>query len=308
LPKRVLVSNLMMLKEKERFKDILKSHDIESIFTEIDQHLTKDQCLNFAGKIDGWLAGDDPGDEFVLSKMSPRLKIISKWGTGLDSFDLEAAKKLGIKITNTPHAFDEAVGEIAVGYILALTREIITTHIAVTSGDWPKRQQKSLSQLKIGLIGFGAIGQGIALRLSGFKTTVIYYDPVKSDNESFGAYPVSFNELNRTSDVILLCCNLNSTNQHLIDSSFLKNIKKGSYIVNLSRGGLIDQAALEKSLIEGNLAGAALDVFQIEPLPLNSKLRELNVIFGSHNANNTQKAVEFVHKNTLDNLFDNLES
>ena len=302
--KKVLVSNLMMLKEKARFENVLRLRGIEPIFPEVDQHLTREQCLYFAGKIDGWLAGDDPVDEYILRKMFPRLKIISKWGTGIDSFDITAANKIGIKITNTPQAFDEAVGEIAVGYVLALTREIVLTHLAVCSGEWPKKQHKSLSQLKIGLLGFGAIGKGIAKRLSCFTANVSYYDPIQVPDRDLTATPVSLSELNVNSDVVILCCSMTETNRNLINDTFLQKMKKGSFVVNVSRGGLIDEIALAKHLQEGHIAGAALDVYRMEPVPSDSELRKLNVILGSHNANNTEKAVEFVHQNTLKNLFD----
>ena len=296
----------MMLKEKERFTDALKSNGIEPIFLDTSQQMSKQQCLSYAGKIDGWLAGDDPADEYVLKKMRPRLKIISKWGTGLDTFDLVAANRLGIKITNTPAAFGEAVGEIAVGYILGLTRDILRTHSDVKAGFWPKRQHKSMSQLKVGIIGFGAIGQGVAKRLVSFGSTIFYYDLIEINSGIESVQQVGLSELNKSSDVIVLCCNMNETNKGLLDTNFFKNMKPGSFIVNVSRGGLIDQGALIKTLQDGHLAGAALDVFEMEPLPQDSDLMELNVILGSHNANNTEKAVEYVHLNTLENLYKNL--
>lgn len=296
----------MMLKEKERFRDALTANNIEPIFLDTSQQMSKVQCLSFAGKIDGWLAGDDPVDEDVLIRMSPRLKIISKWGTGLDSFDLVAAKRLGVKVTNTAGAFDEAVGELSVGYILSLTREIVTTHTEVKTGHWPKRQHKSMSQLRVGIIGFGAIGQGVAKRLINFGSEIVYHDLIKINSVIGNVRQVSLDELNKTSDVIVLCCNMNANNKGLLNTTFFKNMKPNSYVVNVSRGGLIDQIALVEALQNGKLAGAALDVFHTEPLPQNSELLNLNVILGSHNANNTEKAVEYVHQNTLQNLYKNL--
>ena len=306
LPKKVLVSNLMMLKERTRFESLLLTNNIQPIFPEVSQSMTKEQCLSYAGHIDGWLAGDDPIDRNILEAHKGRLKIISKWGTGLDSIDLDSAKVFGIKVRNTTGAFDEAVGELAVGYVISLVREIVITHDLVKRGAWPKNQHISLGSRHVGIIGYGAIGQGVAKRLAGLCTNLYYYDPSK---QPITHNIASFSELawiNKHCDVIIICCQLTKETYHLIDLKFLKRMKFGSYVVNVSRGSLVKEEDLLIALRSGQIAGAALDVFETEPIGESNELKRFNVILGSHNGNNTQQAVEFVHNNTLKNLFDNL--
>ena len=304
--KKVLISNLMMLNERQRFERILLESNIDPVFPEVFQCMTYEQCHFYAGKIDGWLAGDDPIDQKVLEAHKPRLKIISKWGTGLDSIDLEAAEIMGIKVTNTAGAFDEAVGEIAVGYIISLVREIIATHNSVLGGAWPKNQHISLGARRIGIIGYGAIGSGIASRLRGLCPNVYFYDVNKQNDPSNFANFTELSWLRDNCDIIVLSCQLNSNTHHLIDTKFLRKMQPGSFLVNVSRGPIIDQEALIANLQAGHISGAALDVFEIEPLEKENELKNLNVILGSHNANNTQQAVEAVHDNTLKNLLENL--
>lgn len=306
LRKRVLVSNLMMLKERDRFEKLLCDNQIEPIFPNVSQCMTVEQCHSYAGEIDGWLAGDDPINRSVLEAHRGRLKIISKWGTGLDSIDLNSAQELGIKVTNTMGAFGEAVGELAVGYIISLVREIVITHTLVQSGNWPKNQHLSLGSSCVGIIGYGAIGQGVAKRLSGLCPNIYYYDPATSSNTVDIAEYKDLTWLNENCDVIVLCCQLTKDTHHLIDREFLDKMKLGSYIVNVSRGPIIEESALIEALRSGQINGAALDVFEIEPLIKNSELKQLNVILGSHNGNNTKQAVEFVHDNTIKNLIENL--
>ena len=305
-PKKVLISNLMMLKERQRFESILLECNIDPIFPEVFQHMTDEQCHFYAGKIDGWLAGDDPIDQKVLEAHKSRLKIISKWGTGLDSIDLGAAENMGIKVTNTAGAFDEAVGEIAVGYIISLVREIVATHNSVLCGAWPKNQHISLGARRIGIIGYGAIGCGIASRLRGLCPNVYFYDVNKQKDPSDFAKFTELSWLRDNCDIIVLSCQLNPNTYHLIDSKFLLKMQPGSFLVNVSRGPIVDQEALIANLQTGHISGAALDVFEIEPLEQENELKNLNVILGSHNANNTHQAVELVHHNTLKNLLENL--
>lgn len=306
MTKNVLVSNLMMLNERERFEGILLENGVKPIFPNVSQFLKKEECMSYAGQIDGWLAGDDVIDFDVLQAMLPRLKIISKWGTGLDSIDLQSAQNLDVKVTNTTGAFGEAVGELAVGYILSLTRQIHMTHSEVANGSWPKCRHKSLSQQSVGIVGYGAIGQGVAERLSPFGCKLFFVDPNVSACPKGFANPCALPEMRFHCDIIVLCCNLTDENHHMVGEAFLQNLEKVKYIINVSRGGLLDEDALITALKSGRLVGAALDVYENEPCNRQQDFAPLNIIFGSHNANNTEAAVEYVHTNTLKNLLDNL--
>ncbi|UTY46686.1 phosphoglycerate dehydrogenase [Sinorhizobium fredii] len=304
--KKVLVSNIMMLKEKERFDKSIRDLGYEPIWAPAEQFLSEEQCLSLVGDIDGWLAGDDRITEEVLKASLPRLKVIAKWGTGIDSIDVEAAKRLGVAIKNSPAAFANAVAEVAIHYMLSLRRHLVTIDKAVRAGEWPKPQGRELSGATLGMIGFGAIGQRIAELATAFGMKVVFSDPYQSESKIVGGKPahsVDLDAIATESDVICLACSYNTENHHIVGEAFLKKVKRTAIIVNVARGPLIDQQALVDALSKNRIAGAGLDVFEVEPLASDDALLSFeNVMLGSHNANNGRAAVEYVHENTLNNL------
>ncbi|MBT4922852.1 MAG: phosphoglycerate dehydrogenase [Rickettsiales bacterium] len=306
MKQRILVSNIMMLKERERFQAILESHDLEPIFPKVGQFLSEAELLGYAGNIDAMLAGDDHITRHFLEKAVPRLKVISKWGTGIDSIDLSAAKELGIKVCNSPAAFSDAVADVALGYIIDLYRSISLIDRQVRSGAWPKPTGFVLRGKTLGMIGFGAIGRAIAERAKAFGMDVVYFD-VKQGDAMQGASFVKTEEVFKQSDVICLACNLTADNHHLIDSKAISLMKNDVKIVNVARGPLIKEVDLIAALEQESIGGVALDVFEDEPICQSSGLLKFNnTIFGSHNANNAFEANEYVHQNTINNLLDGL--
>ncbi|MGI3170747.1 phosphoglycerate dehydrogenase [Pseudooceanicola sp. C21-150M6] len=300
---KVLVSNIMMINERDRFDALLKARGVDPIWPEVNQFMDEAQCLSFAGEIDGWLAGDDRITRQVIEASLPRLKVISKWGTGIDSIDLAAAKDLGVPVCNSPGAFRDAVSEYAVGLLLVATRRLARTDRTIREGGWPKGRFPGMAGRTMGVIGYGAIGQGVGQRARGLGMTVIAHDPHMSDAPD-GTAMVPLDSLMKTADVITLCCNQTAENYHLINAQSLAGMKDGVILCNVARGGLIDESALIEALHSGKVAAAALDVFEVEPLPAESPLRSFeNVALSSHNANSTVEAIEYVHANTLDNLF-----
>ena len=298
--KKIIVSTQMMIHDQERFKALLQSNGFNPDFVMSDQYLSEKDCLALDPIYWGWIAGDDQITQKVLAHLSKNLKIISKWGTGVDSIDLNSAQKLNIEVKNSPGAFKDAVGEQAVAYTLALTRGLFETHEAVKSFEWPKYQYKEISDYKIGIIGFGAIGNGVASKLRSFDANIYYYDPFVRD-ETYKA--LTLDELQKFCDIFIITASLNKSTRNLLGKSFFKNIKPGSFLINVSRGQLVDEVELIKALKNKIIRAAALDVYNEEPLNNNSKLRDFkNIIFGSHNANNTYTAVEKVHQNTINNL------
>jgi len=309
MTKRILVSNIMMLNERPRFEAEIRARGWEPVFPDVDQFLDEAACLILAGQFDGWLAGDDRITRAVLEAFLPRLKGIAKWGTGLDSIDLAAAAELGIPVKNSPAAFSEAVAEVAIGYMLMLTRSLLAIDQGVRAGEWPKPRGLGLFGRTLGLIGYGAIGQGIARRARGCGMTVIAHDPplAAAISDSGPDMPdVTFMDVDALmaeADVVALACNLTAENRHIVNAARLALMKPDAIVVNVGRGPLVDEAALIAALEAGQIAGAGLDVFEEEPLPMTSPLRSLpNVVLGSHNANNLHSAVEHVHANTLANL------
>lgn len=307
---RVLVSNIMMLKERERFDRILRDRDVEPVWADVSQFLDEEACLGCVGEVEGWLAGDDRITRKVLAKAVPALKVISKWGTGIDSIDLAAAKEFGVPVCNAPGAFSDAVSEVAFGYVVMLARKLGSTDRAVRRGEWPKSQTRELTGSTLGLIGFGAIGKGIAQRASGFRMKIVFHDPFFRDlyeGPGWTASPVALDALAAESDVICLACNLTADNFHVVDGRFLAKMKPSAFLVNVGRGPLVDEAALLDALKSGAIAGAGLDVYEQEPPEEGHALFGMeNVVLGSHNANNGVLAVEHVHEVTLANLFKHL--
>lgn len=297
---RVLVSNIMMLKERDRFDAALREMGCEPVWApdrvSYGQFLDEAQCRTFAGEIDGWLAGDDRISREVLAAFLPRLKVIAKWGTGLDSIDRAAAADLGVPVLNSPGAFADAVAEVALGLILMLTRHLAAIDRAIRRGEWPKPQGVELRGATLGMIGLGAIGGRIAELGRAFGMEVIHHDP-------FVAGSIAPRDLAARADIVCLACALTPENRHIVDAGFLAAMKPSGLLVNVARGPLVDEPALVAALKSGTIAGAALDVFEDEPLPRASALAGMdNVVLSSHNANNGLRAVEAVHANTLRNL------
>jgi len=304
--KRVLVSNIMMLKERERFHQEIINRGYLPVWAQAEQHLKESECLDLVGDIDGWLAGDDRITRLVLERSLPRLKVISKWGTGIDSIDLDAAQELGIPVKNSPAAFSSAVAEVALHFMLSLARRLVEVDRGVRAGHWPKPQGQELHGRTLGLLGFGAIGRRIGELAVAFGMKVIFFDPFVTTETMLGgsvAYPRTVDALAAESDFLCLACSYNQENHHIVNDALLRKMKPSAFLINVARGPLVDQRALVVALQQKLLAGAGLDVFEIEPLPSNDPLLTMNnVVLGSHNANNGRAAVEHVHLNTLNNL------
>lgn len=306
MTQRVLVTGLMMLAEFDRFKAIMAEKGIEAVQVPVKQFLSEEELIPVVGAFDGWVAGDDRVTGAVLKAALPRLKVIAKWGTGVDSFDLPAAKAAGVPVYNAPGAFQNAVSEVAVGYMLDVSRALSSTDRAVRAGSWPKPCGGGLFQKTVGIVGLGAIGRGVAERAIGFGTKILAFDPFEPPAADYVTY-TSLPELLAQSDFVVLCCNMTKENYHLINAETLATMKEGAILVNVGRGPLVDEAALVEALKSGRMGGAGLDVFEAEPLPADSPLRGFdNVVMGSHNANNQKAAIESVHQRTLECLYQGL--
>lgn len=293
---RILVSNIMMMRQKARIDSELRARGYEPTWADVVQYMGEEQCLSLVGEFDGWIAGNDRITRRVLEAARPRLKVISKWGTGLDSIDQRSAAEFGIQVFNSPGAFREAVAEVAIGLMLMLTRHLAATDRAVRAGDWPKPMGTELRGSTLGLIGYGAIGSRIGELGTAFGMNVIFHDPFKDGSRAFA-------EIASDADVVCVACALTSRSRHIVNEAFLSFMRPEAFLVNIARGALVDERALIAALQCGGIAGAALDVFDVEPLPIENPLREMNnVVLSSHNANNGAGAVEAVHINTLRNL------
>jgi D-3-phosphoglycerate dehydrogenase len=311
MTRKVLVSAPYMQPVIHRFRDLFEKNDIELVVPPVTERLEEDELLEYVRDIDGAICGDDRFTRRVL-QAAPKLKVISKWGTGIDSIDQEACRELGIAVRNTPNAFSEPVADTVIAYILAFARRLLVTNRQMHEGMWRKLPLVSLRECTLGVLGVGNVGKAVVRRAVGFGIDVLGNDIVDMPPEFLadtGIRMVSKEELLEKSDFVSLNCDLNPTSFHLIGQRELALMKATAYLINIARGPIIDEPALVRALEEGRLAGAALDVFEVEPLPEDSPLRSLdNVLLAPHNANSSPEAWERVHQNTIRNLLEVLKA
>ena len=310
MSKVVLLTAPYMLPSRERFQPAFARYGIDLIVPEVNERLEAHELIKFAGLFDGTVCGDDRYTAEVLAACAPRLKVISKWGTGIDSIDQAVAATLGINVRNTPDAFVDAVADSVMSYFLAFARQTPWLDKAVKSGQWRKLPGRSLSECTLGVIGVGRIGKAVLRRAQAFSLRLLGNDIVSMPADFLAEVSVKMTSLDDVfaqSDFLSLNCDLNPTSRHIIDAQALARMKPGAVLVNTARGPLIDEPALVAALQASKLAGAGLDVFEHEPLPANSPLRKMdNVLLAPHNSNASPSAWERVHWNTIRNLLDGL--
>jgi len=307
---RILFSAPYMLPFLDRFRPYFSNYGLELIVPEVKERLDEDQIMGFAGEFDGTICGDDQYSKDMLSACSPRLKVISKWGTGIDSIDQQAAAELGIKIFRTPNAFTLPVADTVMGYVLAFARRQPWMDREVKSGNWEKLPGHSLSERSLGVIGVGNIGKAVLMRAKAFGMHLLGNDIIEIDPDFVrvvGVKMLALDDLLTRADYISLNCDLNPSSNHMINQENLSRMKSSAVVINTARGQVIDETALIKALETGTIAGAAMDVFEVEPLPTSSPLLDMdNVMLAPHNANSSPTAWEYVHWNTIRNLLDGL--
>lgn len=306
----VLLSAPYMLPFVDRFRPVFDHYGIELIVANVRERLSEQELLGYAGRFDGAICGDDRFTEPVLRQCAPRLKVISKWGTGIDSIDSSAAAQLGIRVCRTLNAFTLPVADSVLGYILAFARRQPWLDREMKQGRWEKLPGRSLSECTLGVIGVGNIGKAVIRRARAFGMKLLGNDiiPIAPDFIlENGVEMTSLADLLRRADFVSLNCDLNPTSYHIIDAETLKLMKPSAALINTARGPLVDEAALTAALQAGQIAGAALDVFEVEPLPLDSLLMKMDqVMLAPHNSNSSPAAWERVHWNTIRNLLEGL--
>lgn len=306
---KLLVSAPYLQPHLHRFLPALEIRGIEPVVPDVNERLEETELLAIISDIDGVICGDDRFTRRVLQS-APRLKVISKWGTGIDSIDGEACRDLGVTLCNTPNAFSEPVADSVFGYLLCFSRRIPWMHEAMRNGVWEKIPGFSLREATLGVIGVGNVGKAVIRRATGFGMQVIGNDIAPVD-EAFltetDTRMATLDELLTQADFVSVNCDLNTTSHHLLSSPQFARMKRNAVVINTARGPIIDEPALVTALSEWKIAGAGLDVFEHEPLPKDSPLRRMsNVLLAPHNANSSPAAWEHVHRNTLNNLFTHL--
>jgi D-3-phosphoglycerate dehydrogenase len=304
---KVLITCPPLLKSIDSFKPLFDKQDIELILPDVVQSLSEKKLIDLVPRADGWIIGDDPVTEKVLAAgKKGNLKAAVRWGVGVDNVDFKAARSLGIPISNTPGMFGSEVADIGICYLTGLARQTFYIDREVRKGHWIKPQGISLTGKSVALIGLGHIGLAVARRLKGFDLQITGYDPSANlTPHQAGVHEILlFPEKIEIADFILITCSLTPSSLHLINESVISKMKDGVYIINISRGKIIDEKALINALVSGKVRAAALDVFEDEPLPSQSPLRSFEqCIFGTHNGSNTLEAVQKCSLKAIDLLF-----
>jgi|SRR5450432_568904 len=304
---KVLITCPPMIKAIGEFRSIFENKGIEIIIPDFVQTLTESALIDILPTVDAWIIGDDPATERVFAAgKKGKLKAAVKWGVGVDNVDFNAAKNMGIPVSNTPNMFGNEVADLGINYLIGLARQSFLIDREVRRGNWIKPAGVSVTGKTIGLIGLGDIGLACARRLKGFDVDIIGYDPfVKISAEKAGVNEIiPFPEKLSDVDFLLITCALTKSSYHLINKDSIDLMKTGVYIINISRGKLIDETALIPALISGKIKAAALDVFEEEPMPMNNRLREFDqCIFGTHNGSNTIEAVKRATDKAISILF-----
>lgn len=235
---------------------------------------------------------------------APGLRVIAKHGAGVDNIDLEAAREHAVMVCNAPGANSEAVADLTFGLFLALARQIPVADQRVRRGEWPRLTGRLVWGKVAGIIGLGAIGRGVARRARGFNMRVLAYDTMQSGEfeARWAVERVDLDTLLQQADFVSLHLPLTSATRNMIGARELRLMRPTAYLVNTSRGGIVDEEALARALREGWIAGAALDVFAVEPPGNNPLLSEEKVVLTPHMGANAEEAMELTSQITARNV------
>ena len=292
---KVLVTCPPMLGLFDEFVSEFERHGLDGVAAQVTQVMTEEELIEVLPDYDGWIIGDDPATRRVFEAgHAGRLRAAVKWGVGTDNVDFDACRDLGIPITNTPGVFGNEVADVALSFLLGLSRHTFEIDRAIRDGGWPKPPGVSLWDKTVAVVGYGDIGRATIRRLKAFDLKVISYDPfatVEDPDVEQAQWPDRIGE----ADFLVFTCPLTPDTHHMFNHDLLPKLKPGMRVVNVARGPVIDETALVKGLEDGTVGAAALDVFEVEPLAADNPLRRFdNLIYGSHNGSNSVDAVRKV--------------
>jgi len=305
---KILVTPTSFLKNPQA-KAMVEAFADEIVYNPQTRPLEAEEVIELLDGVDGYIAGLDYITAEVISRAPESLKVISRYGAGVDRVDLEAAKAKGITVTNTPGTNAVAVCELAFGLMLSLARAIPRLDNAVKKGEWPRNNGIELAGKTLGVVGFGAIGRNLAKRARAFGMDVIAYDPY-FDTAFAAQYDVAqkgLDEVIAGADFISLHVPLTKETKYMINEDAISRMKDGAFIINTARGGLVDEAAAAKALQSGKLGGIGLDAYEVEPVT-NSPLFGLdNVVMTPHTGAHTNEAIAGMGIMAAQNLIDVLQ-
>lgn len=308
---KVLITAPYLLPFIEEYRPLLESRGCELVVADVEERLSEAELLPLVGDIEGVICGDDQWTDKVMAS-APKLKVLSKWGTGIDSIDQEAAKKRGIAIRNVPNAFSEPLADTIFGWMLCFARRLPEQVEMMRAGGWEKIPGHTLGESTLGVIGVGNVGKAVIRRARAFNMTVLGADIAEVDAGFIKQHEVQIlplEELLSQSDYVSLNCDLNPTSRYLIRSETLALMKTTAIVMNSARGPVVKEPDLIAALQAADLRGAALDVFEHEPLAKDSPLRSMdNVILSAHNANSSPRAWTGVHQRSIENMLQVVEA
>lgn len=308
---KILITAPYLAPVVESYRGLFDAHAIETVIPAINERMSEEELLPLVSDIDGIICGDDRITERVL-KNAPKLKIIAKWGTGIDSIDADAAAKRGIPVRRTADAFTNEVADTVMAFMLCFARQTPWLDAAIRSNKWEKKPGFALRELVIGIVGLGNIGMTVARRARAFDMKILGTDIKRIAPNRLrraGVELLPLKDLLNNADIVSVNCDLNPTSHHLINHKTLALMKPTAYLINTARGPIVNEPDLVKALSQKKIAGAGLDVFEQEPLPPDSPLRKFsNILLSPHNANASKLAWERVHEKTIHYIIEALSA
>lgn len=305
---KILITPRSFASISKKPMEMLKGKGYEIVKNETGKPLNNKEMSELIEDVDGIIIGIDDLNAGII-KQAHNLNVISKYGVGVDNIDITAATTQGIVVTNTPKANIDAVADLTFALMLALARRIPEADRETKAGNWKKFIGTSVWRKKIGVIGLGKIGRQVVKRARGFEMEILCYDIIQDEEfaRQFGVRYVDLETLLKKSDYITIHTPLNNATKGIIGYKELEMINENAFLINTSRGGIIDEKALYDALKNNKIKGAALDSYKDEPLK-NSPLVELkNIIMTSHNGAYTKEAINNMGIQAAQNLIDVLE-
>ena len=289
--------------------DLLASQDFEVVCER--GPLPEEKMLELAGEFDAFLCGDDAITQAVIEKSQPRLKVISKYGIGLDKIDVDFASSQKIPVLNTPGVNHTTVAEHTFGLLICITKRLIDVCGAARQGEWKRITGHEVMGSTMGIIGLGRIGKEVAIRANAFAMPVIAFDPYW-DEDFASEHNIkrcdSMDEVLKTANVISLHCFLDENTRDMINAKSIKEMKDGAIVLNCARGELVNTADMVKALNSGKIGGYGTDVLDEEPPPSDHPLLSAqNCVVSSHIGSRTYESVERQAMRATNNLINYLD-
>ena len=283
----------------------LKAFSDSLVFNPTGKPLSEDELIPLLDGCVGCIAGLDQYTAKVIES-AKNLRVISRYGVGVDQVDLLAAKANNVVVCNTPGANAQAVADLTFGLLLCLARKIPVLDRKTREGEWPRSNGTELYGKTIGILGLGAVGKAVAKRASGFSMEILAYDPFINMEyaDANGVISTDFNTVTREADFLCLHMPLTDETRGVISLDVMKTMKKGAIIVNTARGGLIDEDAACELLSSGYLGGMGLDVYDEEPPKKTTLFNLSNVVLTPHTAAHTFEAIANMAEMSVQNLID----